>query len=378
MSDEIEINIRAPGDKKYAVKVSPSATVGELKAKVQEQTEIEADRQRLIYSGRVLKDDDKVENYKIRPGDTVHLVKGASKAAPPPAAAQVPQSVATGNQIAGNPLAPLMNATNPGIGNFNPFAQMGMNTNDPNMYQGMMNSPQAQEQMRQMLSNPAVIDQLIEASPELRNMGPGLRNIMQSEQFRNMMTNPDQMRQMMQQAQQMQQMFGGAGPGGMGGFPGGMGGMFGGLGGNAGGAGAATGGGAAGQTENQARGPTNLFNPQPQPSGAAATGTGAGAGAGQMPDLNALAQMFGQGGMGGMGGGDFGGFGGFGGPGGAGATQTPSQPQDTRPPEERFASQLETLSSMGFVNGQVNIRALLACGGNVQAAVEYILAAQSW
>lgn len=271
-----------------------------------------------------------------------------------------------------------MNATNPGIGNFNPFAQMGMNTNDPNMYQGMMNSPQAQEQMRQMLSNPAVIDQLIEASPELRNMGPGLRNIMQSEQFRNMMTNPDQMRQMMQQAQQMQQMFGGAGPGGMGGFPGGMGGMFGGLGGNAGGAGAATGGGAAGQTENQARGPTNLFNPQPQPSGAAATGTGAGAGAGQMPDLNALAQMFGQGGMGGMGGGDFGGFGGFGGPGGAGATQTPSQPQDTRPPEERFASQLETLSSMGFVNGQVNIRALLACGGNVQAAVEYILAAQSW
>lgn len=86
MSDEIEINIRAPGDKKYAVKVSPSATVGELKAKVQEQTEIEADRQRLIYSGRVsqrsivacvqplppmcvlqvLKDDDKVENYKIR------------------------------------------------------------------------------------------------------------------------------------------------------------------------------------------------------------------------------------------------------------------------------------------------------------------------
>ena len=53
MSDELDITIRAPGDKKYPVKISSTATVAELKAKVQAETEIEADRQRLIYSGRV-------------------------------------------------------------------------------------------------------------------------------------------------------------------------------------------------------------------------------------------------------------------------------------------------------------------------------------
>lgn len=68
-----------------------------------------------------------------RSGDTVHLVKGASKTPNPPPSAQVPESISTGGQIAGNPLAPLMNATNaPYIGNFNPFADMGMNPNDPN------------------------------------------------------------------------------------------------------------------------------------------------------------------------------------------------------------------------------------------------------
>jgi len=48
-------------------------------------------------------------------------------------------------------------------------------------------------------------------------------------------------------------------------------------------------------------------------------------------------------------------------------------PADTRPPEERFAQQLEQLQSMGFTNASQNVRALLATGGNVHSAVEYIL-----
>lgn len=270
-----------------------------------------------------------------------------------------------------------MNATNP-IGNFNPFAQMGMNTNDPNMYQNMMDSPQAQEMMRQALSNPAVIDQIIQQSPQLQNMGPQFRQMMQSEQFRNMITNPDTMRQMMQQAQQMQALMGQGG-----GFGGGMpfGGPFGGMGGFGGMPGAAATGTQAGGQQPATGGPRNLFDPA---AATAATGTGAaapsGAAAGaapaQMPDFGALAQMLNAGGdMGGMGN-PFGGMGGFGG----GFGSPPAQPaqQDTRPPEERFASQLTQLQEMGFVNGQANIRALLACGGNVQAAIEYILNSQSW
>lgn len=62
----IDITIRAPGDKKHPIKIDPTQSVGELKALVAEASGIEADRQRLIYSGRVLKDEEKVETYKIR------------------------------------------------------------------------------------------------------------------------------------------------------------------------------------------------------------------------------------------------------------------------------------------------------------------------
>lgn len=307
-----------------------------------------------------------------RPNDTVHLVKGAAKAAPPPSTQQVPQNLSTGNTIAGNPLAPLLNATNPGIGNFNPFADMGLNTNDPNLFQNMFQSPQAQQQMQNMLSNPAVIDQIIDSSPELRNMGPHVRDIMHSEQFRNMLSNPAQMGQMMQQAQQMRQMLGGAGPG-----AGGLGGM-GGFGGATDPWGAALGGAAGGQAgqtgTEQNRGPTNLFNP---PS--AQPGAGGAPGAGAMPDFAQLQQLLGgMGGLGAQGGlpgfGGLPGLGAMGGMPGAGSEQPqPPQQQDTRPPEERYATQLQQLREMGFTSDAYNLRALQACGGNVQAAIEYIL-----
>jgi len=44
-----------------------------------------------------------------------------------------------------------------------------------------------------------------------------------------------------------------------------------------------------------------------------------------------------------------------------------------QPPEERFASQLDQLASMGFVDRQANIQALIATMGDVNAAVERLL-----
>ncbi|KAI8078814.1 uncharacterized protein BX664DRAFT_342766 [Halteromyces radiatus] len=56
---------------------------------------------------------------------------------------------------------------------------------------------------------------------------------------------------------------------------------------------------------------------------------------------------------------------------GSTTTTTPSQP--TEPPETRFHTQLGVLEEMGFSERQANIRALLATGGDVQAAIEYLL-----
>jgi len=44
-----------------------------------------------------------------------------------------------------------------------------------------------------------------------------------------------------------------------------------------------------------------------------------------------------------------------------------------QPPEERFASQLDQLASMGFVDRQANIQALISTMGDVNAAVERLL-----
>jgi len=38
---------------------------------------------------------------------------------------------------------------------------MGVNPNDPNYLQSMMNNPEVQAQMNQLLQDPAVIDQMV-------------------------------------------------------------------------------------------------------------------------------------------------------------------------------------------------------------------------
>merc|ERR1712038_947982 len=47
------------------------------------------------------------------------------------------------------------------------------------------------------------------------------------------------------------------------------------------------------------------------------------------------------------------------------------------PPEERFQTQLETLASMGFVDRQANIQALIATYGDVNAAIDRLLNSRS-
>lgn len=130
-------------------------------------------------------------------------------------------------------------------------------------------------------------------------------------------------------------------------------------------------------------------------TGAAATG-GAGAGAGaNAAAANPFASLFG--GAGGAGlpqitpeqmqqamqmlGGGAGGAGGFGGAVGAGgaggfnpfAAFSPPAQQDTRSPEEQYASQLRQLNEMGFYDFDQNVAALRRSGGSVEGALAHLL-----
>jgi len=56
------------------VSVDPNATVQQLKEMVQEKEGVAVDRQRIIYKGKVLKNEQRLSHFKIEDGDTVHMV----------------------------------------------------------------------------------------------------------------------------------------------------------------------------------------------------------------------------------------------------------------------------------------------------------------
>lgn len=256
----------------------------------------------------------------------------------------------------------------------NPFGDLGLNPNDPNMMQGMLNSPQFLQQMSSMLSNPGVMDQIIAMDPRLASMGPEVRATLQDERFRQMVSNPEALQQVLR----MSTMFRDAGLGG--GMPLGMSPSF-----PAPGspipnpspsAPSATSPSSAAPTSTNPTGttmppnPFALFGGFPVPPSAAGATTGT-------PNTNAtpefgfdpalMQQILGLGG--GFGGPGAGGLGSYGSPGPASSPP----PSDTRSPEERFQVQLQQLQDMGFTNASQNVRALLATGGNVHSAIEYIL-----
>jgi ubiquilin len=122
---QVTFNIKAANDQKHVLTLPATTTVADLKTKLSapEYADIPADRQRLIYSGRVLKDPDTLGGVKVKDGHTIHLVKGAaSNARQNPAnhgttstpgasgspAPQVPTNIAAGT--GNNPLAGLTGA----------------------------------------------------------------------------------------------------------------------------------------------------------------------------------------------------------------------------------------------------------------------------
>lgn len=426
----VTFNVKASSGPKVTVTVPLSTTVADLKTKLAEpdMANIPASSQRLIYSGKVLKDHETLATHNVKEGNTMHMVRSAASnqrqnpanqstassgnTTTPAPAANVPQNFAAGT--GNDPLAGLTGARYAGFAGL-PSLQELAHPPSPEEIARRLQDPNFAQQMNEALSNPQIVDMMINSSPQLRAMGPQARQWLQSDYFRRMMTNP----QMMQQMVEMQRAMGGSNGFGMGGgqeaFP-----MPGSTNAtesadanppNAQGqqqnnpfAGMLGGGGGmnpfmfmppppAGQDRStdpsgsqQAANPfAALLNPaltQPQgqgqqPGSGTDTTTGSNprpgppnpfAGnpmlAGLMnnnPQMQAMMnnpelmqnamQML-------LGGGA--GAGGFGGP------------PDNRPPEERFATQLRQLNEMGFYNFDQNVQALSRSGGDVNGALEWL------
>ncbi|KAF9084424.1 hypothetical protein BGX27_003810, partial [Mortierella sp. AM989] len=110
---EISINVKASNDQKYVISIQVAETVQDFKDKIAEKCDTPADRMRLIYSGRVLKDADTLETYKIAEGHTVHMVRGAA----PPGSASASTPAATAAASTPTPAAAITNTPTAAITN---------------------------------------------------------------------------------------------------------------------------------------------------------------------------------------------------------------------------------------------------------------------
>lgn len=119
----LTFKIKTSGDGSHTVTISEEAKVLDLKNLLagDDYEKVPAARQRLIYSGRVMKDEEPLKTYKIKDGNTVHMVKSAQSNATQnpvntsttstgstPRATGVPTNMAAGT--ANNPLAGLTGA----------------------------------------------------------------------------------------------------------------------------------------------------------------------------------------------------------------------------------------------------------------------------
>ncbi|KAK3310256.1 uncharacterized protein B0T15DRAFT_517922 [Chaetomium strumarium] len=438
---QLTFKVKSSNDKAHTITMAESATVLDLKTKLAgsdfEDTPVE--RQRLIYSGRIMKDSDALSVYKIKHMNTIHMVKSArsnppaapssaSSSTPTPAA--VPQNMASGAG-AGDLLAGLTGARFAGHANlpsadlFGADGGMGAPPNEDQVAE-MLSNPVVAQTMNEALNNPSFIDYMLRSNPALAAM-PNAREMLQSPQFRELMTNPEAIRM----AARMRRVLHGGGEGSAFPAPGAT---------DTTPAGAAATGGsaAAGNNGNDdlfghlfgppgagnpfAPGAANPFasllgiTPPGGPSSGATTASQAPAtstqttassdnregSAGSSTDtqgqagqpLNPFSALLG------LGAGQpgaqssntnnpfgwppnippealrqlsllYGPGGGF--PGVAPAAAAAPAPPDNRPPEERYAEQLRQLNDMGFFDFDKNVTALRRSGGSVQGAVEYLL-----
>lgn len=224
----VTFHVKSSSGPKCTLTLPMSTTITDLKAKLAEPeyANVPVNSQRLIYSGKVLKDHETLATHNVKEGNTMHLVRSAASnqrqnpssqntssaptTTPGSAPTGVPQTFASGT--GNDPLAGLTGARYAGFAGLPNMQELA---NPPTMDEMMrrLQDPSFAQQMNEALQNPQMIDMMINMNPQLRAMGPQARQMLQSEQFRRMMTNPEAIRNMME----MQRAFGNDPFGGLGG-----------------------------------------------------------------------------------------------------------------------------------------------------------------
>ncbi|XP_048634730.1 ubiquitin domain-containing protein DSK2b-like isoform X3 [Brassica napus] len=177
----VPVNVRCSNGSKFIVRTSLESTVESFKALVAQNYDVPANHQRLIYKGRILKDDHTLLSYGLQADHALHMVRGS---APPASQTTTAPSVTRG--VASNTGGESLFGFNPlGSGNAMPRGMFGAAglpnleraqqqlAQNPNMVRDMMNAPAIQnimnnpELMRTLIMSNLQMRELVDCNPEL-------------------------------------------------------------------------------------------------------------------------------------------------------------------------------------------------------------------
>ncbi|KAK4347592.1 hypothetical protein RND71_033931 [Anisodus tanguticus] len=217
---KVIINVRCSNGSKFSVQVTLDSSVGSFKSTLAQHSEIPAEQQRLIYKGRILKDEQTLASYGLEADHTVHLVRGFAPAASTNPASTINTGNPNTNQNAPSDAAPnvggpfagsgLGASLFPGLGSggggllgagIPDFEQVQQQlTQNPNMMRDMLNMPLVQN----LMNNPEIIRNMIMNNPQMREImdrNPELAHVLNDpatlRQTMEAARNPELMREMM-------------------------------------------------------------------------------------------------------------------------------------------------------------------------------------
>eukprot|EP01057_Protomagalhaensia_wolfi_P001337 Protomagalhaensia_wolfi_Nauph_80__1336@NODE_1798_length_1333_cov_35_106646_g1402_i0_p1_GENE_NODE_1798_length_1333_cov_35_106646_g1402_i0NODE_1798_length_1333_cov_35_106646_g1402_i0_p1_ORF_typecomplete_len409_score69_47ubiquitin/PF00240_23/2_7e13Rad60SLD_2/PF13881_6/6_5e08UBA/PF00627_31/2_2e06GerD/PF17898_1/0_00021GerD/PF17898_1/21Ubiquitin_5/PF18037_1/0_00014Rad60SLD/PF11976_8/0_00015DUF2407/PF10302_9/0_00029STI1/PF17830_1/0_021STI1/PF17830_1/12STI1/PF17830_1/2_9e02Ubiquitin_2/PF14560_6/0_035HOI len=224
----MKINFKTNGGATAQLDCEPTETLGQVKERLTPVFSLQPgpNNCRLIYKGRILKDTDTLESLKVVEGASMHVVRSH---VPPPAStptpssnpatstsasqttaaasgstpSPAPQSAASGTQPASgtpppNPFAAFagMGAMGglPGMGGMGGFPGMGgMPPINPQLMQQVLRNPMMQQMMQEMFRNPEALQMVIQSNPMLQslmNTNPLLRETMSNPEVLRNIFNP--------------------------------------------------------------------------------------------------------------------------------------------------------------------------------------------
>ncbi|CAL5326556.1 unnamed protein product [Camellia sinensis] len=221
---DVTVHIRCSNGSKFSVQISLDSTVGSFKSVVAQNCDIPAEQQRLIYKGRILKDDQALESYGLEADHTVHLVRGFAPATSADTTGAtntgVPNSTPSGVRSVSSDEGGAFGGSGVGA---SPFPGLGFNglggsgglfgvglpefeqvqqqlTENPNLMREIINMPLVQN----LMNNPDIMRNMIMNNPQMREMidrNPELAHILNDpntlRQTLEATRNPELMREMM-------------------------------------------------------------------------------------------------------------------------------------------------------------------------------------